>query len=207
MQAKRSNTTATTKLTYNIKGRNKLTLEAGPLLNAINGHCSIDDLDRMASQQDTIMNVLQSKLSSLTLSSLCTTMHTPTSVIATANTVSGHYDQSKLLTENIRINPSLLSEFHLIFVMLDKPNKEMDTSLTEHVKALHAGVKRNSIIAHKFEQKPKTNNSMNMTIDMDNSEMDIDEDYNIALRLKLTPMEELEMDLLPTILLKKFIGK
>ncbi|XP_046805238.1 DNA replication licensing factor REC [Lucilia cuprina] len=204
VQAKRGNTTTTSKLTHSLKGRTKLTLESGALFSSTNGHCSIDDVDRLASQQECLMNVLQSKLSCLAISSLCTTMHTPTSVIGTANTVSGHYDHSKLLTENIRINPSLLSEFHLVFLMLDKPNKEMDKSLTEHVRALHAGSKRNTIIANKFEQKPKTNNSMNMTVDDD--KMDIDEDYNIALRLKLNPIEELDMDLLPTILLKKFIA-
>lgn len=115
-------------------------------------------------------------------------------------------DQSKLLTENIRINPTLLSEFHLVFVMMDKPTKDMDTSLTEHVKALHDGIKRNSVISNKFEHKPKMNNSVTMSIDADLEKMELDEDYNVGLRLKLNPIEELEMDLLPTILLKKFIG-
>lgn len=205
MQAKRGVTSTTTKLSYGLKGRNKLALESGALLNSSNGHCSIDDIDRISSQQGALINTLQSKLSCLAISSLCTAMHTPTSIIATANTVSGHYDQSKLLTENIRMNPSLLNEFHLVFVMLDKPNKDMDTSLTEHVKALHAGSKRNSVISNKFEQKPKSNNSMTMVVD--EKIYNMDEDYNLQLRLKLNAMEELEMDLLPTILLKKFISK
>lgn len=202
--AKRGNTTNSTKLTHTLKGRHKVTLESGALYESTNGHCAIDDVDRLAAQQEALINVVQSKLSCLAVSNLCTTIQTPTSIIATANSLSGHYDQSKLLTDNIRINPSLLSEFHLVFLMLDKPQKDMDTSLTEHVRALHAGSKRNAVIANKFEQKPKTNNSMNMTLDEEIN--DTDEDYNIGLRLKLNANEELEMDLLPTILMKKFIG-
>ncbi|KAM7362839.1 minichromosome maintenance 8 factor recombination-defective isoform 2-T2 [Cochliomyia hominivorax] len=205
VQAKRGNSAAAN-LAFSIKGRNKITLQSGPLFDAAHGHCAIDDIDRLTSQHDAIMNSLQSKLSSLSLSSLFATVQAPTSIIATVNSVSGHYDQSKLLIENIRLNPALLSEFHLVFLMLDTPNKEMDTSLTEHVKALHAGTKKNSVIAHKFEQKPKLNTSMNTTVNEETNGMEIDEDYNIALRLKLNPIEETEMDLLPTILIKKFIA-
>ena len=204
VQAKRG---SATKLTHSVKGRSKLTLESGALLNATYGHCCIDDIDRLASQHESLISVLQSRLSCLTLSALCSKMYTPISIIATANTVSGHYDHSKLLTENIRISPSLLREFHLVFVMSDKPNKEVDTSLTEHVKALHSGRKKSSAIASKFEKKPKTNDSMNMSIDNDDTNLDKDDDYNLGLRLKLNPMEELEIDLLPITLIKKFIGK
>ena len=203
VQAKRG---SATKLTHNVKGRSKLTLESGALLSASYGHCCIDDIDRLASQHESLISVMQSRLSCLTLSSLCSKMYIPTSIIATANTVSGHYDHSKLLTENIRISPSLLREFHLVFVMSDKPNKEVDTSLTEHVKALHSGRKRSSAIANKFEKKPKTNDSMNASIDNDDIDLDKDDDYNLGLRLKLSPLEELEIDLLPITLVKKFIG-
>lgn len=206
MQAKRENTTSAARLSPGVKGRSKLTIESGGLLNATYGHCCIDDIDRLASQEESLISVLQSRLSCLTLSSLCTNIHTPTSIIATANTISGHYDQSKLLTENVRISPSLLREFHLVFVMQDKPNKEMDTSLTEHVKALHAGRKKNASIATKFEHKPKTNNSMNMSIDDNLIDLTDDDNYNLGLRLKLNPIEEVEMDLIPTLLIKKFIG-
>lgn len=206
VQAKRGNTTTGNKLTYLLKGRSNLLLESGGLLAASNGHCSIDDIDRLAAQQEVLINVLQSKMSCMAYPSVFTTFTTPTSVIATANSMRGHYDQSKLLTENIRINTTLLTEFHLVFVMLDKPNQDMDTSLTEHIRALHAGCKKNAVIANKFDKKPKTNNSMNISIENLETQPE-EENYDLNIRLKLSPLEELDLDLLPAILMKKFIGK
>ena len=38
----------------------------------------------------------------------------------------------------IRMNSALLSRFDLVFVLLDNPDEEMDSMLSEHVMALHA---------------------------------------------------------------------
>lgn len=147
------------------------------------------------------MNILQAQTTSLTFPALFSTFCTPTSVIASANSMRGHYDQSKTLTENIRIAQHLLSEFHLVFVLLDKPNKDMDTSLSEHIKAVHAGSKKNTAIAKRFELK--SNNSMNMSIDGEGNE----DEYDLSNKLKLKPEEEVDMNLLPITLMKKFIGR
>ena len=37
---------------------------------------------------------------------------------------------------------ALLSRFDLAFILLDKPDEEMDLMLSDHVMALHAGRKR-----------------------------------------------------------------
>ena len=34
---------------------------------------------------------------------------------------------------------ALLSRFDLVFILVDKPDKEMDAMLSDHVMALHAG--------------------------------------------------------------------
>ena len=41
-----------------------------------------------------------------------------------------------------RMGSALLSRFDLVFILLDKPDEEMDAMLSEHVMALHAGRKR-----------------------------------------------------------------
>ena len=38
-----------------------------------------------------------------------------------------------------RMGSALLSRFDLVFILLDKPDEEMDSMLSEHVMALHAG--------------------------------------------------------------------
>ncbi|XP_073819222.1 DNA replication licensing factor REC-like isoform X2 [Musca autumnalis] len=201
VQAKRGPFTNSKKLTVNVKGRTNYIMECGELLAARNGHCSIDDIDRLTTQMEVFMNVLQAQMTSLTFPALFSSFYAPTSIIATANSIRGHYDQSKTLTENIRIAPHLLSEFHLVFVLLDKPNKGMDTSLSEHIKAVHAGAKKNAAIAKRFEIR--SNNTMNMTID----EHDTTEcgEYDLSEKLKLKPDEEVDMNLLPIALMKKFI--
>ena len=39
---------------------------------------------------------------------------------------------------------ALLSRFDLVFILLDKPDEELDAMLSEHVMALHAGRKRST---------------------------------------------------------------
>lgn len=51
------------------------------------------------------------------------TLSARTTVIAAANPVGGHYDRCKTVSENIKINPALMSRFDLIFILLDKPDE------------------------------------------------------------------------------------
>lgn len=148
---------------------------------------------------------MQSKLISLPFPNLYATIAMPTSVIAAANSLRGHYDHSRPLTENTRLSTALLQQFHLIFLLLDKSNKDLDSSLTEHIKAMHDGIKKNTAIAQRFDKKPKTSNSMNLS--RYDKELD-DEQYDLTVRLKLQcdDFKEEELDLLPPILMKKFIG-
>lgn len=61
-----------------------------------------------------------------------------TSIIAAANPVGGHYNKAKTVSENLKMNSALLSRFDLVFILLDKPDEEMDNLLSEHVMALHS---------------------------------------------------------------------
>ena len=61
-----------------------------------------------------------------------------TSIIAAANPAGGHYNKAKTVSENLKMNSALLSRFDLVFILLDKPDEEMDNLLSEHVMALHS---------------------------------------------------------------------
>ncbi|XP_011192649.2 DNA replication licensing factor REC isoform X1 [Zeugodacus cucurbitae] len=196
---------ATQSLTSALQGRTSHILTSGALTISKTGHCAIDDIDRLAPQQDILLQIMQSKIVSLPFHNLYATMSMPTSLIAAANSLHGHYDHSRPLTENSRLSTALLQHFHLVFLLLDKSNKDLDTSLTDHIKAIHDGIKKNTAIAERFDRKPKTNNSMNLSVNDD--ELD-DEQYDLSVRLKLKIdiCGEEELDLLPPILLKKFIA-
>lgn len=61
-----------------------------------------------------------------------------TSILAAANPSSGHYDKSKTVAENLKIWPTLLSRFDLVFILLDRADAHLDDLLTKHVQALRA---------------------------------------------------------------------
>ncbi|KAK2567403.1 DNA helicase MCM8 [Acropora cervicornis] len=58
-----------------------------------------------------------------------------TSILAAANPVGGHYNKAKTVSENLK------RQRLAVFILLDKPDEEMDSMLSEHVMALHAGKK------------------------------------------------------------------
>ena len=65
-----------------------------------------------------------------------------TAVLAAANPISGHYNRAKTVCENLKLPPNILSRFDLVFVLLDRPNEQMDKMLSLHVMAMHGGLAR-----------------------------------------------------------------
>lgn len=70
---------------------------------------------------------------------ICATLPAQASVIAAANPAQGHYSRAKTLAENLRLGSALLSRFDLIFLLLDRPDEELDERLSEHILAIHSG--------------------------------------------------------------------
>ena len=50
----------------------------------------------------------------------------------------GHYNRAKTVAENLKMGSALLSRFDLVFILIDKVDKEQDERLSEHVMALHS---------------------------------------------------------------------
>ncbi|TXT67050.1 MAG: hypothetical protein BAJALOKI1v1_200016 [Promethearchaeota archaeon] len=70
---------------------------------------------------------------SIAKAGIVATLKAETAVIAAANPHSGRYDIYKTPTQNIRLPPSLLSRFDLIFVVIDRPNKADDAQMAEYI--------------------------------------------------------------------------
>ncbi|XP_017118908.1 DNA replication licensing factor REC [Drosophila elegans] len=201
-------------------GRNKRVLQAGALVAASGGgHCTLDDVDKLSSKQAILLQCLQSGHVNLPLPGAFASFPAQPSVIGCANPQRGQYDEGRYLLQNINITPTLLREFHLVYVLLDKPS-ERDMSLSAHVRALHAGAKKREKIAARYASKPKMSDSMaeatfrvqaaagteddTMKSDVDNDSI-MQQDYDLDKRLELLP-EEGDLDLLPPILIKKFLA-
>ncbi|MGV9206002.1 MAG: LAGLIDADG family homing endonuclease [Promethearchaeia archaeon] len=70
---------------------------------------------------------------SIAKAGIVATLKAETAVVAAANPHFGRYDSYKTPTQNIRMPPSLLSRFDLIFVVKDKPNRSYDAQLAEFI--------------------------------------------------------------------------
>jgi replicative DNA helicase Mcm len=70
---------------------------------------------------------------SIAKAGIVATLKAETAVISAANPHSGRYDIYKTPTQNIRLPPSLLSRFDLIFVVIDRPDRAQDAQMAEYI--------------------------------------------------------------------------
>ena len=64
------------------------------------------------------------------------TLNARTSVLASANPVESRYNPNLSVVQNLRLPPSLLSRFDLIYLILDKPDPNRDRRLAQHLVSL-----------------------------------------------------------------------
>lgn len=112
----------------------KWTIDAGALVLADGGVCAIDELDKMSERdRSAIHEGLEQQTISLSKAGITATLNARTTVIAAANPKKGRFDRNKLFTEQINLEPPLLSRFDLILLILDDPDPEKDALIAEHI--------------------------------------------------------------------------
>jgi len=109
-------------------------LEAGALILANNGIASVDEFDKMTTDdRSAMLEAMEQGTISIAKAGIVTTLRANTSVLAAANPKYGRFDRYKLITEQINLSPVILSRFDLMFAIQDIPSKERDEELSEHV--------------------------------------------------------------------------
>ncbi|GIY65238.1 DNA helicase MCM8, partial [Caerostris extrusa] len=133
------NSTTTSGLTVTItkEGGGDNSLEAGALVLADQGHCCIDEFDKMMHQHSALLEAMEQQTISMAKSGVVCTLPARTSIIAAANPSGGHYNKAKTVSENLKISGSLLSRFDLVFIIQDRPDQMFDSKMSEHVMGLH----------------------------------------------------------------------
>ncbi|XP_023713676.1 DNA helicase MCM8 isoform X1 [Cryptotermes secundus] len=137
------NTSTATGLTVTLtrEAGGNYALEAGALVLADQGCCCIDEFDKMTSQHQALLEAMEQQSISIAKAGVVCSLPARTSILAAANPTGGHYNRAKTVSENLRMGPALLSRFDLVFILLDQPNEQLDSLLSEHVMALHSGIK------------------------------------------------------------------
>lgn len=125
-----SSVTGLTATVKNEKGQGAA-LEAGALVLADQGVCCIDEFDKVATNHASMLEVMEQQRVSVAKAGVVCNLPARTTILAAGNPVSGHYDRSKTVSENLKLHPAILSRFDCVFILLDNQSKDFATLLAE----------------------------------------------------------------------------
>lgn len=134
------NSTTNAGLTVSIRNEKNSdgSLEAGALVLADQGVCCIDEFDKMSANYQSLLQVMEQQSVSVAKAGVLCSLPARTCIVAAANPSGGHYNKAKTVAENLKVWPTLLSRFDLVFILLDRADTHLDDLLTAHIQALHS---------------------------------------------------------------------
>ena len=74
---------------------------------------------------------------SIAKAGIIASLNARTSILASANPLESRYNPNLSVVDNIKLPPTLLSRFDLIYLILDSPNADQDRKLAQHLVGLY----------------------------------------------------------------------
>lgn len=114
------------------------TLEGGALVLADKGVCIIDEFDKMNDQDRvSIHEAMEQQSISISKAGIVTTLQARCSIMAAANPISGKYNSTLTLSQNVNLTEPILSRFDILCVVRDFVDENRDRQLAQFVTLSH----------------------------------------------------------------------
>ncbi|HTD81474.1 MAG TPA: hypothetical protein VK723_04920 [Thermoplasmata archaeon] len=97
-------------------------------------HNCIDELEKMNPQdRSAIHEAMEQQRISVAKAGITAVLQARCAVLAAANPKFGRFDETKFVSEQLDLAPTLLSRFDVIFSLIDHPESERDRNMAEHI--------------------------------------------------------------------------